>query len=232
MTGRAHQRSWPKTRFGPPQAAGQFDNLPGFGKPHPIFDEEYDPHWWIRRKLAHEGLTGRGASLRFARRPNGRPSRRDTRWAWPRFCPEGWGRRQILTRPPRAIVRQALRGSPQHRLCKTLRPVRNRRPPSLQRLALPISRVGTQPNGENHDAQRMKRGGQRNHGLQRTFDLSESAQYGQAKRQEHHDSATFDGKGRYQPPCRERRDQPERRALGPRPQQQLPRGPDAQHERR
>ncbi|HVU88960.1 MAG TPA: DUF1992 domain-containing protein [Pirellulales bacterium] len=40
------------------QAAGHFDHMPGFGKPHPIFDEEYDPHWWIRRKLAHEGLTG------------------------------------------------------------------------------------------------------------------------------------------------------------------------------
>jgi hypothetical protein len=40
------------------QAAGQFDNLPGFGRPHPIFDEEYDPHWWIRRKLAREGLHG------------------------------------------------------------------------------------------------------------------------------------------------------------------------------
>jgi hypothetical protein len=38
------------------QAAGQFDNLPGLGRPHPIFDEEYDPHGWIRRKLAREGL--------------------------------------------------------------------------------------------------------------------------------------------------------------------------------
>ncbi len=37
--------------------SGQFENLPGFGRPHPIFDEEYDPHWWLRRKLAREGLT-------------------------------------------------------------------------------------------------------------------------------------------------------------------------------
>ncbi len=35
---------------------GQFDNLPGLGRPHPIFDEEYDPHWWIRRKLTREGI--------------------------------------------------------------------------------------------------------------------------------------------------------------------------------
>jgi DnaJ homologue, subfamily C, member 28, conserved domain len=37
--------------------AGEFDNLPGFGKPAAIFDEPYDPHWWIRRKLQREQLT-------------------------------------------------------------------------------------------------------------------------------------------------------------------------------
>jgi hypothetical protein len=36
--------------------AGEFDNLPGFGKPAAIFDEPYDPHWWIRRKLKREGI--------------------------------------------------------------------------------------------------------------------------------------------------------------------------------
>ena len=35
---------------------GQFDHLPGLGQPHPIFDEPYDPHWWIRRKLERESL--------------------------------------------------------------------------------------------------------------------------------------------------------------------------------
>lgn len=35
---------------------GQFCNLPGLGQPHPIFDEPYDPHWWLRRKLDREGL--------------------------------------------------------------------------------------------------------------------------------------------------------------------------------
>lgn len=33
---------------------GEFDNLPGFGKPSPIIDEPYDPNWWLRRKLASE----------------------------------------------------------------------------------------------------------------------------------------------------------------------------------
>jgi hypothetical protein len=36
--------------------AGEFDNLPGFGQPSTICDEPYDPHWWIRRKLAREGI--------------------------------------------------------------------------------------------------------------------------------------------------------------------------------
>lgn len=36
--------------------AGDFDNLPGFGKPSSIIDEPYDPHWWIRRKLRQERL--------------------------------------------------------------------------------------------------------------------------------------------------------------------------------
>ncbi len=44
-------------------ADGQFEKLPGLGRPHPIFDEEYDPHWWIRRKLAREGLRSRDLPL-------------------------------------------------------------------------------------------------------------------------------------------------------------------------
>jgi hypothetical protein len=37
--------------------AGEFDNLPGFGRPSALIDEPYDPHWWIRRKLRNEKLT-------------------------------------------------------------------------------------------------------------------------------------------------------------------------------
>lgn len=36
--------------------AGEFDNLPGFGKPSPLIDEPYDPFWWVRRKLRQENL--------------------------------------------------------------------------------------------------------------------------------------------------------------------------------
>jgi hypothetical protein len=44
--------------------AGEFDNLPGLGKPAAIFDEPYDPHWWIRRKLKRESLGAIAQSLR------------------------------------------------------------------------------------------------------------------------------------------------------------------------
>jgi hypothetical protein len=33
---------------------GLFEGLPNFGKPDPIFDEPYEPNWWIRSKLARE----------------------------------------------------------------------------------------------------------------------------------------------------------------------------------
>ncbi len=36
---------------------GQFDNLPGFGKPCPLIDDPYDDeNWWIRRKFVREEL--------------------------------------------------------------------------------------------------------------------------------------------------------------------------------
>lgn len=37
---------------------GVFDSLPGFGKPHPIFDEPYDPQGWVRQKLRDEQWPG------------------------------------------------------------------------------------------------------------------------------------------------------------------------------
>ena len=36
--------------------AGEFERLPGFGKPLPLIDEHYDPGWWVRRKLKWEEL--------------------------------------------------------------------------------------------------------------------------------------------------------------------------------
>jgi hypothetical protein len=35
---------------------GEFENLPGLGKPLPLLDEPYDRYWWIRRKLKREEI--------------------------------------------------------------------------------------------------------------------------------------------------------------------------------
>jgi hypothetical protein len=37
---------------------GEFDRLPGFGKPFEFNDCAYDPNWWIRRKIERESLSG------------------------------------------------------------------------------------------------------------------------------------------------------------------------------
>jgi hypothetical protein len=36
--------------------AGEFDNLPGLGKPCELIDAPYDPHWWIRNKMKREQI--------------------------------------------------------------------------------------------------------------------------------------------------------------------------------
>ena len=39
---------------------GEFDNLPGAGKPLAGLNGRHDPDWWIRRKIESEQLTGLG----------------------------------------------------------------------------------------------------------------------------------------------------------------------------
>ena len=39
---------------------GDFDNLPGTGKPIPGLTAPYDPDWWIRQKIEREKITGLG----------------------------------------------------------------------------------------------------------------------------------------------------------------------------
>lgn len=39
---------------------GDFDDLPGAGKPLTGLTEVHDPDWWIRRKIERENLTGLG----------------------------------------------------------------------------------------------------------------------------------------------------------------------------
>jgi hypothetical protein len=39
---------------------GDFDNLPGAGKPLTNLHQAYDPNWWIRQKIERENITGLG----------------------------------------------------------------------------------------------------------------------------------------------------------------------------
>lgn len=36
--------------------AGEFDKLPGFGKPFDFDPMAYDPNWWIRRKIEQDNI--------------------------------------------------------------------------------------------------------------------------------------------------------------------------------
>jgi len=39
------------------QEEGQFENLPGFGKPIPGIDEPHDELWWVKEKLKREQIS-------------------------------------------------------------------------------------------------------------------------------------------------------------------------------
>jgi hypothetical protein len=40
------------------QERGEFDNLPGAGKPLPGVDQDYDENWWIKSLVQRENITG------------------------------------------------------------------------------------------------------------------------------------------------------------------------------
>lgn len=47
---------------------GQFDDLPGYGKPIPGIEEPYDPNWWIKQWMKREQLSKElGEGLRTLR---------------------------------------------------------------------------------------------------------------------------------------------------------------------
>lgn len=47
------------------QAAGEFDHLPGFGKPLPAIEELATENWWVRDKLRRENLSVLPPSLQI-----------------------------------------------------------------------------------------------------------------------------------------------------------------------
>jgi hypothetical protein len=49
--------SFAERRIRQAQAEGEFDRLPGFGRPIPDIDEPWDENSWVRRKLRNEQLS-------------------------------------------------------------------------------------------------------------------------------------------------------------------------------
>jgi hypothetical protein len=60
--------------------AGEFDRLPGAGKPIPGLDENYDENWWLKQYMAREELSVSPDTLKFKAELTGEL---DSLWALP-----------------------------------------------------------------------------------------------------------------------------------------------------
>ncbi len=49
--------SWIDRQIRQAEERGEFDDLPGAGKPIPDLDKPHDEMWWVKRKLRDEGLS-------------------------------------------------------------------------------------------------------------------------------------------------------------------------------
>ena len=49
--------TWVERQIGAATERGEFDNLPGAGKPIDDLDEPHDELWWVKRKLRREQLS-------------------------------------------------------------------------------------------------------------------------------------------------------------------------------
>ncbi|MEW9549911.1 DUF1992 domain-containing protein [Nonomuraea sp. NPDC050783] len=49
--------SWIDRQIREAEERGEFDGLPGAGKPLPGLDQPYDEMWWIKQKVESEGLS-------------------------------------------------------------------------------------------------------------------------------------------------------------------------------
>ena len=48
--------SWVERRIREAQEQGEFDNLPGAGKPIPDLNTCHDPNWWVKKLIKRENL--------------------------------------------------------------------------------------------------------------------------------------------------------------------------------
>lgn len=53
-----HQQQWVDLQIREAEARGEFDDLPGKGKPIENLGTQHDPDWWVKRLLEREKITG------------------------------------------------------------------------------------------------------------------------------------------------------------------------------
>jgi hypothetical protein len=53
-----HQTQWVELQLRRAMERGDFDNLPGYGKPIEGLGTEHDPDWWLKRLIEREHVTG------------------------------------------------------------------------------------------------------------------------------------------------------------------------------
>jgi hypothetical protein len=53
-----HQASWVDLQVRQAMERGDFDELPGYGKPLESLTEQHDPDWWVKQLLEREQVTG------------------------------------------------------------------------------------------------------------------------------------------------------------------------------
>lgn len=105
----AERAAYVETAIQQAMRRGEFENLPGAGKPLTGLGESHDPDWWIRRKIANEKLTGLGPPALMLRVEHAEMAERLdalTRAADVREAVEDFNRRVIEAR------RQLLGGPP------------------------------------------------------------------------------------------------------------------------
>ena len=59
--------SWIDRQIRDAEKRGEFDGLPGEGKPIPDLDDPYDENWWLKKFLKREGLSLLPDSLELRR---------------------------------------------------------------------------------------------------------------------------------------------------------------------
>ena len=53
-----HQARWVDLQIEQAVERGDFDDLPGFGKPIPGIGHDHDPDWWVKKLIEREQITG------------------------------------------------------------------------------------------------------------------------------------------------------------------------------